>query len=119
MNSWHDYATCKGKNKADDLFDDDKGVRQEALSDLCSNCPVRYECLQEGLELGERFGVRGGFDQDDLREVQHIDAFGRPLTGKKETTSCLFCDTEIALEGAWTQTVTCPVCELSWEVMFK
>ena len=119
MSLWHESANCRGSEKADDLFDDDKDIRQDALKSLCSRCPVRFECLQEGLNLQERFGGRGGLDQDDLRETQHIDAFGRPLSSKITLTTCLFCQTEIELDGKKSQDVTCPNCNLQWRVLLK
>lgn len=33
-------------------------IYQEAVTKYCSGCPVRAECLEDG--LGERFGMWGG-----------------------------------------------------------
>lgn len=119
MTEWQEQANCRDQPRADRMFDDDKFIRKSAAKEFCTTCPVRKECLQDGLNLQERFGVRGGVDQEDLRETQHIDGFGRPSVSKPNSVTCTFCRTEIHLNKLVTQDISCPNCALSWKVMFK
>lgn len=119
MTEWQEKANCKDQPRADRMFDDDKFIRKSAAKEFCSSCEVRFSCLQDGLNLQERFGVRGGVDQEELRETQHIDGFGRPSSSKPSSVTCTFCHIDIPLDNLVTQDVTCPNCELSWKVVFK
>lgn len=89
---------------------------------LCFSCPVRKECLQDALDTSERFGIRGGVDEQELRKVQAIDAEGKPFVHANRPIRC-------AYDGAWstkylrvrehkrTRThVECTKCGLHWWV---
>ena len=42
---------------------------QKAKS-VCALCPVRAECLSWALESGQAYGVWGGLDEDERRELR-------------------------------------------------
>lgn len=85
---WWDHAACKGQHVLFDVDPEDfewpneydsKGVQrrvrsynagltgqmkraeQAAIRICVSQCPVRKQCLEDALNFGEEYGVRGGF----------------------------------------------------------
>ncbi len=69
---WQLAARCRGR---DDLFFHPHGEREPARSDrdaaakaLCARCPVRRECAAHALEMGEPYGVWGGFTEGEREE---------------------------------------------------
>ena len=119
VNDWEERAVCRGSDRGDLFFDEEKIIRLNMAESFCSKCPVAYECLKGALERKERFGTWGGVDQDDLREVQHIDGFGRASSTKVNSVSCTFCDTEIPITEKVSQDVECPKCSMQWRMEFK
>ena len=63
--AWQHQAACRGMDP-DLFFPAGGGVTPEAAA-ACSGCPVRAECLAEGVAQGERYGTRGGRSFDTRR----------------------------------------------------
>lgn len=119
VSDWEEKAECRGTPVGDLFFDEEKIIRLDMAESFCSRCPVAYECLSGALERKERFGTWGGVDQDDLREVQHIDGFGRASSIKINEVTCVNCKTVIPLSETVSQDVECPKCKLQWRMEFK
>lgn len=65
--TWREHAKCRGMDP--DLFFPGMGDRRgthRALA-VCAACPVRDECLEEGLH--ERYGVWGGMAPRQRRRL--------------------------------------------------
>ncbi|MER5213665.1 WhiB family transcriptional regulator [Streptomyces sp. NPDC002838] len=81
--AWAEDASCRGYDL--DLFftDSKRGIAQ--AKQVCAGCPVREECLDEGLraEDGSRYGIYGGLTPDERAEL----AKDPPRTGRK-TAPC-------------------------------
>jgi len=43
--------------------------RIERAKDTCAICPVRNACLQDAIDIGEQFGIRGGLTAKERREL--------------------------------------------------
>ncbi|MGI5401129.1 WhiB family transcriptional regulator [Streptomyces sp. CA-135486] len=41
---------------------------------VCGRCPVREQCLQWAMELGQDFGVWGGLDENERRALKRRTA---------------------------------------------
>jgi len=72
---WQLAAACRG---SDELFFHPHGEREPARSEreraaqaLCRRCPVRRECADHALEMGEPYGVWGGVTEAEREEVLH------------------------------------------------
>jgi WhiB family transcriptional regulator, redox-sensing transcriptional regulator len=63
-------------------------LRQEALAKrICADCPVRMPCLRWALRHGVEFGIWGGIDERQRREMRgsqirrELATRGNPVTG--------------------------------------
>jgi WhiB family redox-sensing transcriptional regulator len=91
--AWADRAACRGYDL--DLFFSDAARNIHEAKQICRRCPVREECLDEGLraEDGSRYGIYGGLTPDEraelIGEAQRTAAEARgqeppkPRTGRK------------------------------------
>lgn len=73
--SWWEYGLCRAWDA--DLFCVPDGVSpsrkraQEAKAKgICRTCPVRERCLAEAMARGEQYGVWGGLDTDERRQLE-------------------------------------------------
>lgn len=57
--SWHDRAACRESGV--DFFSHAKTKRAHAFT-ICARCPVRDECLNWALEIGDETAILGGTD---------------------------------------------------------
>lgn len=83
--SWQDKAVCKGQF---DLFHDDS-VKHRFVDDgvsaklLCSQCPVRGQCLDESMRHKDRQGepssIWGGFKPNERNKIAKKIKAGAPL----------------------------------------
>ncbi|MFI0827199.1 WhiB family transcriptional regulator [Streptomyces roseolus] len=71
---WQDDAICRDVPDADLFFP--KGSvavpmtsEAEAAKQICRMCPVRLHCLQHALTQREDWGVWGGLDEGERREM--------------------------------------------------
>lgn len=83
---WRDSAACLGA-ETDVFFP--AGSSPEALDQVeeakrdCRRCPVRSQCLAWALEAKQDFGVWGGLDEGERREIHGRRApRSRPVNGK-------------------------------------
>jgi WhiB family transcriptional regulator, redox-sensing transcriptional regulator len=80
---WQLMGRCRDRNTAqffhpdDDLGRISRRMRESAAKRLCDECPVRRQCATHALNVGEEYGVWGGFSEHDrslLRELGWRDA---------------------------------------------
>lgn len=69
---WMDAAACRHHPQPDIWFA--AGVaewadRAEAL-EVCGRCPVRAECADLGMATGAEFGIWGGMEPQQLRQMR-------------------------------------------------
>jgi WhiB family redox-sensing transcriptional regulator len=72
--AWQEARACKDAHP--DLFfgpEHESGkarvIRQAQAKALCATCPVREECLEYALERSEVFGIWGGLNGKERRDV--------------------------------------------------
>lgn len=73
--SWRDDAACSGDMGA--LFYPPvrserrsvKTAREMRAKQVCATCPVRETCLQQALDVGERYGIWGGLTDTERRHL--------------------------------------------------
>lgn len=72
---WRLRAACRGLDR-DELFFSDcdrwpSTARDRRAKKICFECPVRVECLEDALEYGDRYGIRGGLTANERqREIR-------------------------------------------------
>jgi WhiB family redox-sensing transcriptional regulator len=64
---WAEAALCAQTDP--ELFFPDKGGTSAPAKRICAGCLVRAECLQDALDRGERFGIRGGLSERQRRRL--------------------------------------------------
>ena len=71
--AWMTRAACRGCDP--DLFFPERGEGhgREARA-VCAGCPVRDECLDYAIALGERLGIWGGLGDGERRQVRKARA---------------------------------------------
>jgi WhiB family redox-sensing transcriptional regulator len=70
---WRTRAACRGPETA--LFfppssserREDRDVRESRAKAICCECPVRSECLDHALRVGEAHGIWGGLNEHERR----------------------------------------------------
>ncbi|WP_433341624.1 WhiB family transcriptional regulator [Streptomyces sp. CA-253872] len=71
---WAEHAACRGADP--NLFHPEgdagavKVVAAETTATYCASCLVREPCLEGALSRGERWGVWGGLDPEELRALR-------------------------------------------------
>ncbi|SEF10371.1 WhiB family transcriptional regulator [Jiangella alba] len=73
--SWWEYGLCRGWDA--DLFCVPEGVspsrrraQETRAKRICETCPVRDRCLAEAMERDEQYGVWGGLDTEERRQLE-------------------------------------------------
>lgn len=114
---WTNDAACVGKEnlyfsyKQDDI--------REAKS-ICAECPVRFACIQDALDIHEKFGTRAGVTEVELRIAQGINSKGETFIHPTRKIRCLFCGPRSTfqlevVEHKRTKTIVrCTKCDLTW-----
>ncbi len=64
--SWVAEAACRGMGS--NIFFPERQESPQAAKGVCSSCPVRIECAEEG--MGERFGIWGGLTARERRGLR-------------------------------------------------
>ncbi len=64
---WRTRAACDGTDP--ELFFAGDTASVEAARALCAGCPVRAQCLEAALDLGEMHGVWGGMAEGQRRRL--------------------------------------------------
>jgi WhiB family redox-sensing transcriptional regulator len=73
LNTWRDRAACRGPETA--LFfpptsverRDEREARERRAKAICYGCPVRLECLEYAIGIGEMHGIWGGLNEAERR----------------------------------------------------
>jgi hypothetical protein len=65
---WTAKAGCAGAEFTPVMFPTRKSEEARAIA-ICSGCPVRIDCLEHALVLGEDEGVWGGFTEKERIEL--------------------------------------------------
>lgn len=47
-----------------------KAARELRAKKVCATCPVRVECLEQALDVGERYGIWGGLTDIERRHLR-------------------------------------------------
>lgn len=73
--AWRVDAACRGPH-ADVFFPpshferkDEKAEREERAKRICSQCPVRTECLDHAVAQREQHGIWGGLNEVERRDL--------------------------------------------------
>lgn len=114
---WRDDAECAKEYAQDiDFHSEEPSDMGRALT-VCSECPVRRECLSFALNSYERFGVWGGRTEVELRKALSIDQRGAPVL-RKTPIKCPYCSSGNKVvelpELATRRQLHCQKCDLIW-----
>lgn len=66
--AWRDQGACRGADPA--LWFPERGQSCVEAKTICAGCPVRGECLDFALDLGEKFGIWGGKSERERRRMR-------------------------------------------------
>lgn len=127
---WQARGVCSqpGMEPYRDIFFSDDPEEIENAKLVCSDCPVRMQCLSWALDNKEIWGVWGGIDEEEMRIVLSVDEDGQEVRRirKGEAPICPNCkantgelhtkELDVPGGGRWTtkKVVTCGVCDFSW-----
>lgn len=64
--AWHSGAKCANSSPDQFVTGDSDQIARAKL--FCQDCPVRLDCLQHAIEVGE-LGVWGGTDERERRQM--------------------------------------------------
>lgn len=115
--TWRDEALCaQEESEAINFHSEDPEVVSKALA-MCSECPVKRQCLQFALNSYERFGVWGGRTEVELRKALSIDQRGAPVL-RKTPIKCPYCGSNSSVvelpELVTRRQLHCQQCDLIW-----
>jgi WhiB family transcriptional regulator, redox-sensing transcriptional regulator len=79
LDVWRDRAACRGPETA--LFfppstterRDERDARERRAKAICVQCPVRRECLDYALGVGEVHGIWGGLNETERRGLKETN----------------------------------------------
>jgi WhiB family redox-sensing transcriptional regulator len=66
--AWMQDAECRGLDP--NVFFTERGEPTTQVKEICARCPVRGECLDYALEMGEKFGCWGGTSERERRRLR-------------------------------------------------
>lgn len=72
MTDWRQSAACADVDMElffPVTFVGPGAVQAEAAKAVCRECPVRVECLEDAIEQGDRWAVRGGLTPAERGET--------------------------------------------------
>jgi WhiB family redox-sensing transcriptional regulator len=67
--AWHARAACVGSGLD---FHPERGEDVRAQKECCGGCEVRVQCLNYGLEHGEKQGIWGGLSERERRKLRSV-----------------------------------------------
>ena len=67
---WQERALCAQTDP--EAFFPEKGGSTREAKRICSECPVRIECLNYALRRDERYGVWGGMSERERRRLKRM-----------------------------------------------
>lgn len=84
MSNWREHAACASPAVDPEwFFTTDDTMKRWAL-EVCGRCPVKEECLQEGFDTGETYGIRAEVDlAKPSREVRARQKQARVARGSR------------------------------------
>jgi WhiB family transcriptional regulator, redox-sensing transcriptional regulator len=67
---WQDNAACRGEDLAlffgyDGERPTERAAREETAKQICSNCPVRMDCLDYAVDRPEKYGTWAAMNEDE------------------------------------------------------
>ena len=75
---WRREASCKDKDP--DIFFPGQSESNHRAIAICSDCPVRIDCLEYAIETKESFGIWGGLLPQDRAYVREQMKKGETMT---------------------------------------
>ena len=73
--SWQKQASCLGTHP--NLFFPERGASVREAKAVCRPCPVRQNCLDFAIAVGEGFGIWGGLTEKERRRIRRARAQAR------------------------------------------
>lgn len=75
LTHYYDNAACADSNP--DLFQVEEGqkptdLRSRIAKRICRECPVIQECLQFGIETGDKYGIYGGLLPRERNKIYRL-----------------------------------------------
>jgi len=75
VEDWQEHAVCTGDNAV--LFypplagerKKARNIRERRAKNLCAHCPVQQACLDHAIRHDERFGIWGGLNDSERRNL--------------------------------------------------
>jgi WhiB family redox-sensing transcriptional regulator len=64
---WQERARCRDFDP--EIFFPEKGGSSREAKRICAECPVKAECLEAALAARESFGVWGGLNEYERRQL--------------------------------------------------
>ncbi|TCO64371.1 WhiB family transcriptional regulator [Actinocrispum wychmicini] len=65
---WRTRAACRGRLELD-FIDPRTPTEAAQCRAICTDCPVREQCLGDALAAGEAWGIWGGLDVDEREQL--------------------------------------------------
>jgi hypothetical protein len=94
---WLSQAACAGMDQRA-FFANGCHSREQvrAAQKVCDSCPVRAQCADYAVQIGEKWGVWGGMSQKELRQKRHrftsraktSTTAPKPAAKKREPARC-------------------------------
>ena len=69
--SWWERAACKGQDP-ERFFGQAGGSVPPVIARFCARCPVRFDCMAEGVRQGDWDTVRGGMSARKRRNLRGV-----------------------------------------------
>jgi WhiB family redox-sensing transcriptional regulator len=68
--AWQDDAACRGEDLVlffgpDGERQPEREIRERKAKEICSWCPVRTTCLDTAIADNDKYGIRGGLDEEE------------------------------------------------------
>jgi len=73
--TWMEHGNCRGISNPS-VFCPREGASHKQAKAICSDCPVRSECLEHALVHNERFGVWGGLSGRERERIRKVRKAG-------------------------------------------
>lgn len=114
--AWMRDAACAGDDERAVKFRE--AVAVGALTDakvLCTECPVRLDCLRWALDKQELWGVWGGLAEFELRRTLSVNASGEPIK-RSRWPQCPACRARVSrlVTERDSDAVSCESCGFAW-----
>lgn len=67
--AWAESGACRDADP--EIFFPGRGEDTTTAKAMCATCPVRANCLEHAIRVGEKFGIWGGMSERQRRRVRH------------------------------------------------